>query len=77
MCFNKLFDIKSIPELFLGFNFEQIYKISVSEILENSKLIGVLDGKYLSKFASDGGILEASFGPIWEKKLLKPFEISR
>ena len=77
MCFSNLVEMKSAPELILGFNCLQISKISISEILEKVKELGFSFWRKLSKFMSEGPISAASSGPIPVKKVLKPFTISR
>ena len=75
--FNSFVEIKSAPLLNFGFNCLQTYKISISEILENLKVLGLLSDKKLSNLISDGPISSASFGPIPAMKVLNPFAISR
>ena len=77
ICWSNLFEIKSAPELNFGFNCLHIFRISISEILENSKFIGLHSDKNSSYVKSEASISVASLGPIWEKKLLKPFAISK
>ena len=69
--------MKSGPELTLGFNDLQIFKMSISDIFENSKLTGFGSNRMVSKLLSDSPISDASVGPIWEKKVLNPLSISK
>ena len=53
-----------MPELNFGFNCLHIFKISTSDILENSKLTELLSARNVSNETSDSPISEARFGPI-------------
>ena len=69
-------EMKSMPELNFGLSWSQIFNISVSEILENLKSVWLFSDRNVSKETFETPISDAYFGPIWEKKLLKPFAIS-
>ena len=63
ICFSSFLEIKSTPELNFGLSLSHVFKISVSEILENSKFTGLLSGKKVSKEVFAFSILEAKVGP--------------
>ena len=75
--FKSFVDIKSAPELSLGFSCLQTLKISTSDILENWKEFGFLLFRKISKLVSETSISDANFGPIPAKNALNPFAISR
>ena len=53
-----------MPELSFGFSCLHIFKISTSDILENSKLTELFSVRNVSNETSDSPISEARFGPI-------------
>ena len=63
-------EIKSAPLFSFGFNCRQIWKMSISEILENLNVLGLLSDMKFSNFISDGPISSASLGPIPAKNVL-------
>ena len=73
----SLFEIKSAPVLTLGLSCLQIFRMSISEILEFSNKTGLLSGRKVLKSIFEFPISDASFGPIPAKKLLNPFAISK
>ena len=75
--FNNFVEIKSAPLLSLGFNCLHVYKISISEILENFKEFSFLSVRKVSKEISESPISSASFGPTPAKNVLNSFAMSK
>ena len=75
--FNSLVEIKSAPLLSLGFNCLQMYRISISEILENLNVFSFLSERKVSNVTSEWPISSASLGPTPAKNVLNSFAISK